>query len=81
MKLTVGSPIVRGNGANQESVPLEYPVLGLPPRQSAEIRTFVGERHWQILRIKDGVSSDWQGQYLSAQAALIELQAQVDAGR
>jgi len=45
MELTVGPRIAHGHGTLVGLIPLEYPVLGLPPSQSAEIRTYVGDPH------------------------------------
>jgi hypothetical protein len=61
--------------------PLEYVVLGLPPGQEARIHDFMGDLHWRIYRVRPGIHGRWEGNYPSAEAALADLQEQVDTGR
>jgi len=55
------------------SAPLEYDVLGLPPGQTVWIRDFAGDG-WQVLRIRSGVSGQWEGHYSTAEEALADLE-------
>jgi hypothetical protein len=59
------------------SVPAKYEVLGLPVNQSASIANMSADR-WQIIRTLSGVLGAWQGDYESAEAALVALTSQVD---
>ena len=54
----------------------QYEVQGLPPGEQAWIANF-GAPHrqdWRILRARNGVQTDWTGQFESADAALVVLQ-------
>jgi hypothetical protein len=58
----------------------QYEVRGLPSGEQAWIANF-GSRYkesWRILRARNGVQSDWTGEYQSAEAALAELQREYE---
>jgi hypothetical protein len=57
-----------------EPVELGYEVAGLPPRQEARV-ALQDHGRWQILRVRDGVQGDWDGDFYSAAEALASLQA------
>ena len=78
MRLSMNVHLTHGDGSSLGQTPLEYTVLGLPPDQSAQIRDFVGDAGWRILRVKNGVSAGLEGQYKTAEDALAALQLQVD---
>ena len=63
------------NRADPESKQdLEYEALGMPDGERALIARF-GDNAWRILRMKDGhPAENWEGNYMSAQNALIALQ-------
>src|SRR5215472_7556055 len=52
--------------------PIRYEVDGLPPNEQLSIHRSGGHNRfrWQILIVKDGISSGWLGEYLSPEEAL-----------
>jgi hypothetical protein len=80
MKLSMNVHLTHGEGSGPGQTPLEYTVLGLPPDQSAQIRDFMGDSGWRILRVTNGVSDGLEGQYTPAEEALAALQAHLDKG-
>ena len=60
-------------GVPQQDRPLQYEVIGLPPRVEVLIGLIAGR--WQVLHIQNGVVTGrrWIGQYSSAEDALLAL--------
>jgi len=58
----------------------QYEVIGLPTNEQAWIANFGGPYHheWRILRSSKGVQADWNGNYVSAEAALLALKKDLD---
>jgi hypothetical protein len=57
----------------------QYVVENLPPGQEAWIANFGSpyRDHWRILRVQDGIQSDWKGEYGSADEALVALKKEI----
>lgn len=53
-----------------------YKVHGLPSGEEAWIVDLT--RHWQILRMKDGIKGDWTGNYTNPEDALTVLQKEFE---
>lgn len=55
---------------------VQHEVQGMPAGQ----RALIGEsnRKWKILRTKDGVTGDWEGEYSTAEEALAALENEID---
>jgi len=79
MKLSMRVQATHSEGPGQGVTPLEYTVLGLPSDQSAQIRDFMGDSGWRMLRIEHG-SGRWEGHYSTAEDALDALQERMDTG-
>lgn len=59
---------------------VQYEVQGLPPGERVWVANF-GGRHkasWRILRAKDGVQSDWTGDYQDKELALAVIQKEFE---
>lgn len=54
---------------------MAYDVAGLPPDLAVEIADIDGR--WQLRVIRDGQSSDWQGDFESADQALAALEREL----
>lgn len=61
----------------------KFPVRGLPDGEEAWIANFGSHPHesWRILRAKNGVQSEWTGDYTSAEEALSAFQKQFDESK
>jgi hypothetical protein len=62
----------------------EHQVNGMPDGQKAFITKKSGnvlDPRWELRREKDGISTDWTGDYKTPDEALAVLQKEVDAGR
>jgi hypothetical protein len=55
---------------------IQHQVQGLPPGRKALIGQ--SNHKWKILRTKDGVSGDWEGEYDTAEEALAALRQELD---
>ena len=75
MSLTLdnGEQITRGPGISGNAA--QYSVAGLPPGENAQIALLDG--YWRILRWNDEWHGNWSGEYPSAEAALAELQKDI----
>lgn len=56
----------------------QYRVGGLPPNEKAFIANFGSCHHarWKTLRVRDGVSGGWRGDYASADDALTSMRVE-----
>jgi hypothetical protein len=68
----------RDPGGRQPTV-IGYRVGGLPAGQQAHLSSRDPGHSWQVLRIRNGIQSDWKGEYASADDALAALQKEVAA--
>jgi hypothetical protein len=60
---------------------ISYQVNGMPDGQKAYINIKSGnvlEPRWALLRVKNGISGDWYGDYKTADEALAAFQEEVD---
>jgi hypothetical protein len=64
----VPKPRSRSRGLQDGDLPIAYDVAGLPPDLAIEIAEIDGR--WQLMVVRDGDASDWQGDFDSADQAL-----------
>ena len=59
-------------GKTLDGSPYQYEVVGLP--MQIKIMIAKVDARWQVLRIKNGVTGDWTGEYASAEQAFADIQ-------
>jgi len=63
-------------GVADADAPRAYDVHGLPPDLAVEIAEI--DQRWQLMVVRDGIASGWQGDFDSPEAALDVLERELE---
>ena len=78
LTLSPRSKLIKGRRSDAEGKPVQYQVLGMPPREQVEIARHIhpDRSKWRIFRKVGDEQGEWGGAYETAEEALVVLESE-----